>query len=381
MEGKEKLNILILSWRGPGHPNFGGAEMSTHEYAKAWVKAGHRVTLFTSSYKNALKSEFIDNVEIIRRGIQVFGVHLEACKWYLFEKHIKYDLVIDQFHGIPFFTPLYVKVKKLALIHEVAKEVWQYNQYPPPLNLFVASIGSEVEPHIFRLYRKIHFMTISKSTRNDLIEWRIPKENITIIYNGVNKPEKYDFKKEKKITITFLGVLTKDKGIETAIEVFSYLQTNFKMKFNFWIIGKGNNNYIKLLKKRIEKLTLTNIKFWGYVSESKKFDLLGRSHILVNPSIREGWGLVVIEAAEVGTPTVAFNVPGLRDSIIDNKTGILSKEYSATSLGSKVYELVNNKEKYNMICEDAAIWGKKFSWDKATRESLKLIESIAKKSS
>lgn len=375
------MNILIFSWRGLGHPNAGGAEIATHEYAKSWVRKGHNVTLFTSHYLGAPRNEYIDNVEIIRRSNQNFGVHLAAIKWYLTEKHLKYDLVIDQFHGIPFFTPLYIRVKKLAFIHEVAKEVWQYNQYPFPLNLFVASIGSKIEPHIFRIYRNIHFMTISKSTRNDLINWGIASKNVTIIYNGVNKPKKYNFKKEKQVTLTYLGVLTKDKGIEKAIEVVSYLQNTLKINLKFWIIGKGNNAYLKLMKKKTEKLKLKNVKFWGYVSENKKFNLLGRSHLLINPSIREGWGLVVIEAAEVGTPTVAFNVSGLRDSIIDNKTGSLSKEYSIESLSDKAYKLINNQNKYSQMCKNAIVWGKKFSWKKSADLSLKLLENIVKEKS
>ena len=78
------MNILILSWRGPGHPNEGGAELVTMEHAKAWVKAGHDVTVFTSSFDDAKKKENINGVEIIRKGGQVFGVHIAAFFWYKF---------------------------------------------------------------------------------------------------------------------------------------------------------------------------------------------------------------------------------------------------------------------------------------------------------
>src|SRR6266498_3127303 len=110
------MNILIFSWRGPKHPNAGGAEISTHEHAKGWVKAGHRVTLFTSYFPNSKKEEVIDGIEVKRYGRQMFGVQWEAFVWYLFKPHEKFDLVIDEFHGIPFFTPLYVKVKKMGFI-------------------------------------------------------------------------------------------------------------------------------------------------------------------------------------------------------------------------------------------------------------------------
>lgn len=375
MESKKKLNILLFSWRGPGHPNAGGAEISTHEHVKAWVQAGHNVTLFTSSYRRSQRQEWIDGVNIIRRGDQFFGVHLEAIKWYVFGKHPKFDLVVDQFHGIPFFTPIYVRAKKLGFIHEVTKEVWSLNQFPPPFNFLVASLGNMLEPLIFKLYKSIHFMTVSESTKKDLAVWGIPKQNITIIHNGVTVPE-VSFKKERKKTLVFLGALARDKGIETALLIFDYLQKKFNKEIQFWIIGKGDQKYLEFLKSKVNVLGLKNTRFWGFVDENKKFGLLARAYILVNPSIREGWGLVVIEAAAVGTPTIAFNVPGLRDSIINGKTGFLSNEQSVEGLASKVMELLRDERKLKEMSKNAILWSKNFSWEKSTNTSLKLIEDL-----
>ena len=379
MEGKEKLNILILSWRGLEHPNAGGAEISTHEHAKGWVKAGHNVTLFTAYYKGAPGLEIIDGVTIIRLGHQVFGVQLEAFKWYLFGKHPKFDLTVDQFHGIPFFTPLYIREKKLAFIHEVAKEVWWLNSWQKPLNLIPAIIGTIFEPLMFHLlYKRIPFMTVSDSTKKDLISWGIAEKNITVIHNGFNKPRLRNLpSKEKKKTIIFLGALSKDKGIEDALLTFAQLQKIGKENFQFWVIGKSEPNYLKFLKKKAIALRLKKIKFWGYLSEEKKFEFLSKSHVLINPSIREGWGLTVIEAAAMGTPTVAYNVPGLRDSIVDGKTGILCSENSVEDLANRIYQLLTDEKKYNRIRQNAISWSKNFSWEKASHESLKLIKTIA----
>lgn len=372
------MKILILSWRGIGHPNAGGAEISTHEHAKGWVKAGHSVTLFTSYYYGAAKEEIIDGVAVIRKGNQTLGVQLQVLKWFLLEDHPKYDLVIDQFHGIPFFTPLYVRVKKLAFIHEVAKEVWGLNPWPWPFSLVPKILGSVFEPLIFKLfYRNIPFMTVSISTKNDLIQWGIPEKNINIVHNGVNLPTEVKRNtKEKKKTLIFLGALTKDKGIEKALKIFSLLcKTN--QDFQFWVVGKADPKYLNFLKGESRRLNIdTKIKFWGFITEEKKYELLKRAHILVNPSIREGWGLVVIEAAGVGTPTVAFNVPGLKDSIIDGKTGILTKELNEESLAGGIVNLLSDGRRYNRISHNANIWSQNFSWDKSSRMSMGLIKRI-----
>lgn len=369
------MNILILSWRGPGHPNAGGAEISTHEHAKGWVKAGHRVTLFTSHYQGAKQEEIIDGVNLIRRGAQLFGVHIQAFIWYLFKKHEKFDIVVDQFHGIPFFTPLYIRGKKLAFIHEVAKEVWFLNEFSFPLNVVAPYIGFWAEPFIFKLYKKIPFMTVSQSTKDDLIAWGINRENISVIDNGIDHPEIKIPSKERIKTIIFLGALAKDKGIEKALEVFFLLQKIYRDNIRFWIVGKGHPKYEAFLKEKSKILGLRNIKFWDYVTEKQKFTLLGRAKILINTSVREGWGLVVLEAASVGTPTVAFNVAGLRDSVRDGKTGLLSE--SIEDLAEKVIYLLENIKKYEELKKNALRWSQNFSWEKSAKMSLDLIKRIA----
>lgn len=372
------MKILVLSWRGPGHPHAGGAEKSTHEHAKGWVKAGHRVTLFTSFYPGAKKEEVIDGINIIRKGFQIFGVHLEAFKWYLLGHHKNFDLVVDEFHGIPFFTPLYVRTKKMALIHEVTKEVWGLNPWSKPFNLIPAFLGTLFEPLIFKMfYRKIPFMTGSNSTKKDLIVWGIPQKNITVIPYGLSTPKVKIFPKEEKKTLIFLGALSKDKGIEDVLKIFSILNRS-DHDLQFWIIGKGEEHYLKKLKLQCIKLGINKkAKFWGFVTEEKKFELLGRGYILVNPSVREGWGLVVIEAAYIGTPTVGYDVVGLRDSIKNGETGILC-EKNPISCAQAVLSLMSDQKKYQMMVQNCFRWARQFSWDKSVKKSLTLIEKIAR---
>ena len=371
------MNILIFSWRGPGHPNAGGAEISTHEHEKAWVKAGHSVTLFTSAFPRCQREELVDGVNVIRHGRQLLGVQWEAFKWYLFGKHLKFDLVVDQFHGIPFFTPIYVKAKKLGFIHEVTKEVWKLNPLIKPLNWIPAILGFYLEPLIFKIfYNNIPFMTVSSSTKKDLEEWGINGRNIFIVHNGAsNKLLKSPENKEKKNTITYLGAISKDKGIEDALKVFSMLNQK-NNNFQFWVIGKSDQGYLSYLNKQAKILGIEDkIKFWGFVPEDRKNSFLARSHLLINPSIREGWGLVVIESARMGTPSVGYDVPGLRDSIIDGKTGILSKP-NPEDCSNEIISLINDKKRYDYIKENCLKWGNQFSWEKSVNESLAVIDRI-----
>jgi glycosyltransferase involved in cell wall biosynthesis len=368
------MNILILNWRDPKHPNAGGAEIVTREHAKAWSEAGHSITWFSSFFQGAKEREIIDGIELIRKGDQVFGVQFHAFLWYLFGQHKKYDLVIDQFHGIPFFTPVYIRAKKLAFIHEVTKNIWKFNPWPKPFNIIPYIIGTIIEPWIFKLfYSQIPFLTVSQSTKEELIKWGIKRENISVIYNGTsNYIPRRKVEKNLQKTIIFLGALAHDKGIEDALRVFAGIAAK-KPEWEFWVAGKGDPEYMRKLKKQAADLQIKKITFFGYVSEAKKFELLKKAHVLINPSVREGWGLVNIEANTVGTPVIGYDVPGCRDSIKNGNTGTLVKVGDYNALVDVCIKLLMNKKNYQRMSVNAMTWSKRFSWPDATDKSLTLI--------
>ena len=373
------MNILIFSWRGPGHPYAGGAEQVTHEHAKSWVKEGHKVFLFTSSYKSTSGNNILDGVEIVRKGNQILGVQIAGFLWFSLGKHPKFDLVIDQFHGIPFFTPIYVKTKKLAFIHEVAKEVWRLNPWPKPFNLIPYFLGNLFEPLIFRLvYKNTPFLTGAKSTEDDLVSWGIPRNNITVIHHGVeleDKPKKLPDKNNIKTAI-FLGAVTRDKGIFDALKVFGEINRKDD-SWKFWIVGKAEEHVRKEVRKMIKELGIQEkVKLWGFVSNEKKFELLAKANVMINTSAKEGWGLVNIEANAVGTPVVAYDVSGCRDSIKNGITGILVNYGDYRNIAYEAIKLVNDQAAYSKVQKNAFSWSNNFSWEKAAKESLKLVESL-----
>lgn len=364
------MKILILNWRDIKHPLAGGAEISTHEHAKRWVKEGHEVVQISSFYKGASSEEIIDGVKIIRFGNH-YTVHL--LSFFYFIKNLRrnnIDIVIDEFHFIPFFTPLYVGSKKIAFIHEVAGNTW-FKNANFPINI----CGFLLEPFFFVLYRNIPFMTVSESTKKELIKLGIPNKNIYLIHNGLHTELPLGIKKEAKPTLIYLGRLAKDKGIEDAIISFYGIYKKEK-DATLWVVGKEEKEgYIQKLEKLAQKMKINkNIIFFGYVSEKKKFELLRKAWILVHPSMKEGWGLTVIEAASCQTPSVAYNVPGLRDSIVNNKTGLLVDNKNPEDMTKKILSLLKNANGYSKLGKNAVEWSKKFSWDRSTSESLRLIE-------
>lgn len=370
------MNILIFSWRDPKHPLAGGAEQVMHEHAKGWIKKGHKVTLFASRINNLSQSEELDAVQIVRGGYQYLGVQLAGFFFYLKNKD-NFDVVVDQFHGLSFLTPIYVKKPRLAVIQESAREVWLKNPLPFPVNWLVGIVGYLSEPLIFLQYKNTPFMTGSASAKKDLAKYGIPEKNIKVVPHGViAKRPKPMPKKEKRKTVMFLGILSKDKGIEDALRCFSLLDK--KGDFKFWVVGKAETDtYFKKIKKLTEKLGLKGkVRFWGYVNQEKKFELLARAHLLINSSIREGWGLVNIEANVMATPVIAYESAGLVDSVKDGVSGILVKRGSPKALFDKVLNVLKDEKKYNSLQEGAISWSKNFNWEKSRKISLNLLKEI-----
>ncbi len=363
------MKVLVLNWRDPKHPLAGGAEISLMHHVSYWKKSGYDVTWFSSGFHKSKKEEIYEGIKIIRAGSH-FTVSLHFFFQWMKGKFRDTDIIIDCFHFFPFFTPLYIKDKLIiGLINEIAGNVWFDNLVYP-----LAFIGYKIEPYIIRFYRKTNFITGSKSAAEDLQSVGISKQRITVINHGFNPlivTKKWP--KEKNKTILFLGRLAKDKGIEDALLMLELLIRDDK-NIQLWVVGKfESKNYEKRLKKLISEFKVKkNCTFFGYVDEEKKSELLQRAWIMAHPSAREGWGLNVIEANSVGTPVVGYNVQGLRDSIIDNKTGLLV-EPDAISLADGVEKVLENKKLLRMFSLEAKKWSKTFSWEKSGRESFLFV--------
>ena len=364
------MNILVLNWRDTKNPKSGGAEIVTLQHAKAWVKSGHRVTWFTSEFKGAKAKEVLDGVNIVRRG-NFISVYFYAIVFYLFSEK-KFDVVVDEIHGIPFFTPIFVRKPKIAFIHEVADEIWDY-MYPFPIN----KIGKFIEPLYFYLYRNTKFWTDAQSTISDLEVYGIKKENCTVINCPIeNKSLRTLPRKENVPTFIFVSRVVKMKGIEEVIRAFFYILRELK-DARLWIVGDGEKSYVEELRDTMKSYSIApRVKFFGTVSESKKLELMKQAHILLHASVKEGWGLVVIEAASQGTPSVVYDVAGLRDSVKNGKTGIVLSENSSKEMAKEASNLYKNKKLYEKFQKNAILWAKSLTWKDATKKSLALIESV-----
>lgn len=372
------MRILILNWRDIKNPKSGGAEILTHEIIKRWVNYGHEVTLFSSFFKGAKSNEIIDGVSIVRKGhpdirFLIHSVHFQAYLYYK-ENNDKFDVVVDEIHGVPFFTPWYVKKKKVVLVCEVAGDLWI-----KMFGHFFGSLGRFMEQIYARfIYKDISFMTISNSTKEDLIKEGVNHKYITVLPMGLTYPnlETIKTQKEKNPTLIFVGRISKSKGVEDAIRVLSLVLIE-GLNINLWIIGDGDKKYLDSLKKMAKDLNiLDKITFWGFVSQEKKFELMKRAHFLLAPSLKEGWGLIVPEAGLVGTPSIGYSVAGLKDVILNHKTGYLTSINNPDEIAKIVIKGLRDDKEYEKLCKAAKELSLSYDWNNTAKIALQVIERI-----
>lgn len=363
------MKILLLNWRDIKHPKSGGAELVTMEHAKGWVKRGHSVTWVTSMYKGAKPHEFVDGVEMIRKAgsLSIYPVGF----FYTLIHGNKYDVVVDEIHGLAFFTPLATNTPVVGFIHEVAGSIWDY-MAPFPLNNF----GKLIERLYLPLYRNVPIWTDAPSTVNELQTYGIKKSRCISIPCPIpgDVPKKISPKKEASLTCIFVSRIVPMKGIEDIIQAFALIHSK-EPKAKLRIIGTGDDKYIVRLTTLIEDLSLSDAVTWyGKVTEKEKYQLLASSHVLLHASVKEGWGLVVLEAAAVGTPAVVYNVAGLKDVVKQNQTGIILEKNTPEDMALQVTDLYKNTKQYSTFRKDAKEWATSIRWSDVIDLSINVLK-------
>lgn len=362
-----RLRILIYNWRDIHHKWAGGAEVYVHELAKRWVKDGNEVTIFCGNDNLHARDTAIDSVTIIRRG-GFYMVYFWAFIYYIFRFRGKFDVVIDCENGIPFFTPLYVRKPIILLIHHIHQEVFR-NHLIFPFS-FIAMFAEEIVMPF--LYKGKSIITVSESSKKEILRIGLGSDkSIEVVNPGV---EESMFAKKKKVDFplfVYVGRLMPYKNIDIVIRAFSQIVTVFS-DARLIIVGYGE--MLPSLKKLAIHLGIYDkVEFLGRVSDQKKAQLLATSWVVLQPSQVEGWGITVIEANASGTPVIASNVNGLKDSVINQETGILVQVKSVDEFVRAMINVLVDEKYRNTLSKNAYLWSKNFSWDKSALRFYSLI--------
>ena len=368
------MKILVVNWMDMANPQAGGAEVHITEIFSRFVERGDEVTLVASGFPGGSRTGEYKGIRIVRTGTrETFNFAAPRLLMKL-DRAENFDLVVDDINKVPLFTPLYLKKPILAVIpHLFGRAVYKET------NSVIASYVYLMEFPIPWVYRNATFEVISESTGRDIVRRGIRPECIRVVHCGMDHST-YNFDpsaaKFGQPTILYVGRIKRYKSVDVIIRSLPEVAAKIPSA-RLVIVGSGDNiDELKQLSKNLG--VAERVLFTGFVSTEEKVDWMRRSHVIVNPSPREGWGLTNIEANACGTVAAASDADGLRDSVIDGETGLLFPYGDHAALAGRLVQILSDDSLRSMLTKNALAWARSFTWEKAAQETMEIVDGIVK---
>src|SRR2546428_4856007 len=364
--------VVVLSRRDITHYLSGGAGRYIHEIFRR-LTTRYSVTVLAEGGPGSKPVTEIDGITYRHFSGSFQRLLLPAR--YVTKFAGRTDVLVDNADvGIPWLSPLYTKVPRIVVIYQVAGNIFHHELARP-----LAEVAIRLEPRLYQMYKNSEVVTCSPSTKNDLLRLGLSPEKVSVIVPGIDdsfrrfEPDGHKFSDP---TVVCISRFRRYKGLGYAIRAMKYVLERTP-RAKLIIVGNGDETEVKKEVQRtsypdsIRILQRTPNKW----NDEKRF-MLSRAHLLLIPSVREGYGIVVIEANACGTPAVGWSVAGVQDSIVDGKTGFLVPFGNTRALGQTIAKCLEAAEpQCSSLSRNALEWARQHSWDKAAKEFEKTIET------
>jgi glycosyltransferase involved in cell wall biosynthesis len=366
--------VLVLNERDPLHPAAGGAEVHVAEVARRMAPMGFEITQAACGFPGAPEREQLDGLLVWRLG--PLGVYYPRVAWTTARetRRGRFDVVVEHLNKLPFCASSYAAAPVLAVSHHLfGRSAFLQVAWP------VAAGVVALERLIPRAYRGVPFLAVSQSSKDDLTRRGIPAEHIEIVHNGIRLPQvtprPWALRPPR---IAYLGRLEPYKRVDLLLRAAALLVPRFP-ELEIVLIGRGS------ARVGLERLTASlglgpRTRFAGYVPDDERDALLADARVCVCPSVKEGWGITVIEVNAVGTPVVATDAPGLRDAVRHGETGLLVSDGPSRAfvarLAERTGELLSNGALAERLSSGALAWSRQFSWDATAERTARAIEVL-----
>lgn len=355
------MRVLYLSWRDRENPEAGGAETFTERTAQILTERGHTVTIFTSRFKGAASSTAHGQVDVVRGGGR-FTCYPRGLL-YAARNRSKFDVVLDVQNGVPFWSPLLARIPVVNITHHIHRDQWT-SLFPK----YLAAVGWFAESRLApRVYRKCRYVTVSQATRSELASLGVDPGRIDLVYSGNDHPADLasygDVPRTPNPSLVVLGRLVPHKQVELGIDLLADLASVLPT-LTLDIVGTGYWEP-QLRQHAADRGVSDRVRLHGFVQESQKHTLLAASWLMLVPSHKEGWGLIIVEAGLHATPSVAFaEAGGPSESILHGLTGLLARDYA--DMRAQVRLLLQDEDLRGQLGAAARDHARSFSWASAT---------------
>jgi glycosyltransferase involved in cell wall biosynthesis len=363
------VRILILNWQDRENPQAGGAELHLHQIFGRLAARGHTIDLLCGGWKDAAPRAMIDGIDVHRVGSRHSYPFL-AHRYYKRNLEArKYDVVIEDLNKAPLYTPLWKTPRLVALVHHLFGST-AFRETAAP---FAAALWLGERP-IGRIYRDVPFQAVSESTALDLVRRGIPRDRIRVIYNGVDTdyltPDP-SLRSHSPLFI-YIGRLKRYKGVDLVIRAFAELGDSHA---TLEIAGTGD--YRPALEQLARELGVeSRVRFLGFIPEASKLALLRRAWAALLASPKEGWGISNMEAAACGTPVIASDSPGIRESVVDGETGFLVPHGDVAAMAEAMRKLAESPSLVELLGTSGRSFAEQFSWDRSANDTISHLEEV-----
>jgi glycosyltransferase involved in cell wall biosynthesis len=363
------VKLLIVNWQDIENPQAGGAEIHLHEIFGRLAAKGHDITLLCGGWPGAPRRATIDGMKVHRVGTRASFAGL-AYSYFLRTLGTRgWDLVLEDINKVPLYTPLWTRGRTAALVPHLFGGT-AFLELPAPV---AAAVWLSERP-LGAIYGRVPFEAISESTRDDLVRRGIPRAHIEVIYPGVDTTgyTPSPGTRAPVPTFAYLGRLKKYKGVHHVIRAFAAMRSTTAV---LEIAGAGD--YRPALEALASSLDLgARVRFLGRISEPEKLALLRRSWALAFASPKEGWGITNLEAAACGTPVVASDSPGIRESVRHGETGYLVPHGDAAAMAEAMDRIAASPSLVEQLGRTARTFAETFTWTRAADETQRHLTRI-----
>jgi glycosyltransferase involved in cell wall biosynthesis/SAM-dependent methyltransferase len=348
------MRILFVTWRDLPHPRAGGSEILVDALARHLQERGHEVSVLCGGPVAEHSYETIDNGG-------TYSQYLRAPLRYA-ARFRDVDLVVDTVNGMPFFSPLWRRAPRLAMLTHVHTDQWE-RYFPRRIAAAARFVEGRGLPFV---YRNTHFATISPSTAEELQALGVDKSQVHVMWLGASVDETAaPAPRTAEPTFVALGRLAPNKRLDLLLDLWARVAPVTGGRL---VIAGDGPERARLEQRTRTEPGLENVVFEGRVSEARKAELLSEAWLLVHTAEREGWGLVIPEAGLCRTPSLAFDVPGVKDAVDNGVTGVLVADEDA--FVEEWIALAADAPRRAQLGERAASRAAELSWDRTVDEFL-----------
>ncbi|MFI7588964.1 glycosyltransferase family 4 protein [Spongisporangium articulatum] len=366
------LRVAVLNWRDTTHPEGGGSERYIERIAADLVADGCRVEVLCSKHPGVPRRLRRDGI-LFRHAGGRWSVYPAALLRLLGQRLRGKgpDVVIDVHNGIPFFARLVAGRPVVVLVHHVHREQWGV-----VFGRAMAAVGWALESRLSpRVHRGCQYVAVSDVTRQELVGLGVAEPAIAVVHNGTRPvPAGFGVPRDVDPSLVVLGRLVPHKRVEHALQVLAVLRDEFP-GLNLRVIGDGW--WREELEAEAARLGVADdVHFTGFVDETTKEELLARSWLMLAPSVKEGWGLMVVEAGAHGVPAIAYaSAGGLAESISHGRTGLLVDDLDGLVEATRA--LLRDRAHREALGDAARAHGGHFSWRTASTSMHLLLRRAA----